>query len=83
MNIVFCGMRTCGHALCKITEDLIFTDPYYQAPQNRWTSSWLDATAARFREDLDRLFGRPARREACVSSARCCWKRRRSVRSAT
>jgi 5-methylthioribose kinase len=45
----FCG----NHALCKITEDLIFTDPYYQAEQNRWTSPWLDATAAAFREDLD------------------------------
>ncbi|MDP9136937.1 MAG: phosphotransferase, partial [Pseudomonadota bacterium] len=40
-------------ALCKITEDLIFTDPYFQAEQNRWTSPWLDATAASFREDLD------------------------------
>jgi 5-methylthioribose kinase len=42
-----------NHALCKITEDLIFTDPYRVAEQNRWTSPWLDATAARFREDLD------------------------------
>jgi 5-methylthioribose kinase len=42
-----------NHALCKITEDLIFTDPYRQAEQNRWTSPWLDATAAGFREDLD------------------------------
>src|SRR5258708_3809648 len=42
-----------NHALCKITEDLIFTDPYRQAEQNRWTSPWLDATAAAIREDLD------------------------------
>src|SRR5262245_18377266 len=42
-----------NHALCKITEDLIFTDPYREAEQNRWTSPWLDATAARLREDLD------------------------------
>jgi 5-methylthioribose kinase len=42
-----------NHALCKITEDLIFTDPYFQAEQNRWTSPWLDATAAGFREDFD------------------------------
>lgn len=42
-----------NHALCKITEDLIFTDPYRVAEQNRWTSPWLDATAASFREDLD------------------------------
>jgi 5-methylthioribose kinase len=42
-----------NHALCRITEDLIFTDPYREAEQNRWTSPWLDATAARFRQDLD------------------------------
>jgi 5-methylthioribose kinase len=42
-----------NHALCKITEDLIFTDPYRVAELNRWTQPWLDATAARFREDLD------------------------------
>jgi 5-methylthioribose kinase len=46
---VFCG----NHALCKITEDLIFTDPYRQAEQNHWTSPWLDRTAAAFRKDLD------------------------------
>lgn len=42
-----------NHALCKITEDLIFTDPYRVAEQNRWTSPWLDGTAAEIREDLD------------------------------
>jgi 5-methylthioribose kinase len=42
-----------NHALCKITEDLIFTDPYRIAEQNRWTHPWLDATAARFREDFE------------------------------
>jgi 5-methylthioribose kinase len=42
-----------NHALCRITEDLIFTDPYRVAEQNRWTAPWLDATAARFRRDLD------------------------------
>ena len=42
-----------NHALCKITEDLIFTDPYRVAEQNRWTSPYLDATAAEFREDLE------------------------------
>ena len=42
-----------NHALCKITEDLIFTDPYREAEQNRWTSPYLDAMAADFREDLD------------------------------
>ncbi|QPF88185.1 S-methyl-5-thioribose kinase [Bradyrhizobium genosp. L] len=42
-----------NHALCKITEDLIFTDPYRIAEQNRWTAPWLDQTAAAFRDDLD------------------------------
>ena len=42
-----------NHALCKITEDLIFTDPYRVAEQNRWTQPWLDGTAAAFRDDLD------------------------------
>jgi 5-methylthioribose kinase len=42
-----------NHALCKISEDLIFTDPYRVAEQNRWTQPWLNATAARFRDDLD------------------------------
>jgi 5-methylthioribose kinase len=42
-----------NHALCKITEDLIFTDPYREAEQNRWTSPYLDAIAADFRDDLD------------------------------
>jgi 5-methylthioribose kinase len=42
-----------NHALCKITEDLIFTDPYCEAEQNRWTQPYLDATAAEFREDME------------------------------
>ncbi|WP_316175525.1 MULTISPECIES: S-methyl-5-thioribose kinase [unclassified Bradyrhizobium] len=42
-----------NHALCKITEDLIFTDPYRVAEQNRWTTPWLDLTAADIRADLD------------------------------
>ena len=42
-----------NHALCKITEDLIFTDPYRVAEQNRWTEPHLDPLAAEFRRDLD------------------------------
>ncbi|MCA0434161.1 MAG: S-methyl-5-thioribose kinase [Proteobacteria bacterium] len=38
-------------ALCKITEDLIFTDPYRIAELNRWTKPWLDGHAAAFRSD--------------------------------
>ncbi|MCB1380894.1 MAG: S-methyl-5-thioribose kinase [Alphaproteobacteria bacterium] len=40
-------------ALCKITEDLIFTDPYRVADLNRWTSPQLDGFARRWREDDD------------------------------
>jgi 5-methylthioribose kinase len=40
-------------AMCKITEDLIFTEPYHQASNNRWTSPQLDSIAAEVREDGD------------------------------
>ncbi len=38
--------------LWKITEDLIFTDPYRIAALNRWTSPQLDADAQAVREDI-------------------------------
>ena len=37
--------------LCKITEDLIFTDPYRVAETNRWTTPQLDAIARDFASD--------------------------------
>jgi 5-methylthioribose kinase len=37
--------------LCKITEDLIFTDPYREAPHNRHTTPQLDGLARSLRED--------------------------------
>jgi 5-methylthioribose kinase len=37
--------------LCKITEDLVFTDPYREAPHNRHTTPQLDSLARAFRED--------------------------------
>lgn len=37
--------------LCRITEDLVFTDPYRIAELNRWTSPQLDGMAAAFRAD--------------------------------
>ena len=39
--------------LCKITEDLIFTDPYRVHERNRWTSPQLDGIAAAFRQDAE------------------------------
>jgi 5-methylthioribose kinase len=42
----------CGNTeLCKITEDLIFTDPYRLHERNRWTTPQLDGIAAEFRSD--------------------------------
>ncbi|MEM6615995.1 MAG: S-methyl-5-thioribose kinase [Pseudomonadota bacterium] len=40
-------------ALCKITEDLIFTEPYMIADNNRWTTPYLDPYAQSFRTDND------------------------------
>jgi 5-methylthioribose kinase len=38
--------------LCKITEDLIFTEPYMVHERNRWTSPQLDGIAGEFRRDV-------------------------------
>jgi 5-methylthioribose kinase len=38
-------------ALCRITSDLVFADPYRDAARNRWTTPQLDAIAAEFRGD--------------------------------
>lgn len=38
-------------ALCKITEDLVFTDPYREAPLNRWTRPHLDEQKQAFERD--------------------------------
>jgi 5-methylthioribose kinase len=46
---IFCA----NTELCRITEDLVFTDPYRQAKLNRWTSPELDEVAADFRRDTD------------------------------
>ena len=44
---LFCG----NTALCKLTEDVIFTEPYTVHDNNRWTSPQLDDLAAAFRAD--------------------------------
>jgi 5-methylthioribose kinase len=38
-------------AMCKITEDLVFTDPYREEPLNRWNRPWLDAHKQAFERD--------------------------------
>ncbi len=37
--------------LCRVTEDLVFTDPYREAPLNRWNSPALDAAVREVRAD--------------------------------
>lgn len=45
------GEFCANHVLCKITEDVIFTEPYMEHPNNRWTSPQLDGYAERWRGD--------------------------------
>jgi 5-methylthioribose kinase len=40
-------------ALCDITENLVFTDPYFEAKLNRHTSPQLDGIVAELRADVD------------------------------
>jgi 5-methylthioribose kinase len=40
-----------NHALCRVTEDLVFTDPYREAPLNRWTRPYLDDVVDALRGD--------------------------------
>ena len=45
------SMFSLNTELCRITEDLVFTDPYRIAELNRWTTPQLDDIAAKFCED--------------------------------
>jgi 5-methylthioribose kinase len=40
-------------ALCRITEDLVFTDPYRPHSRNRWTSPQLDVVKRDFERDTE------------------------------
>ena len=40
-------------ALCAITENLVFTDPYFDAEMNRHTTPQLDVAVAQLRNDYD------------------------------
>lgn len=39
--------------ICRLTEQVIFTDPYYSAPVNRHTSPQLDDLAHAFQHDVE------------------------------
>ncbi len=64
-NAIFCD----NDELCKITEDLVFTDPYRIADLNRWTSPQLDDLAARFRSDAALKVSVQALKEAFMGRA--------------
>jgi 5-methylthioribose kinase len=38
-------------AMCKITEDLVFDEPYFNAPMNRHTTPQLDDISSKFKAD--------------------------------
>lgn len=44
-----------NHELCKITEDLIFTEPYFDAERNNWTTPELDEDVFRVWKDEEMI----------------------------
>jgi 5-methylthioribose kinase len=56
-------------ALCKITEDLVFTDPYREAPLNRWNRPYLDAQKQAFERDAALKVAAQARKYQFLTSA--------------
>lgn len=44
----------CGNVeLCRLTEQVVFSDPYKVSQYNRWTSPYLDQDAEAVRADND------------------------------
>lgn len=42
----------CGNVeMCRLTEQVVFSDPYRESPFNRWTSPYLDDEAESIRRD--------------------------------
>ena len=55
--------------LCRITEDLVFTDPYREAPLNRWTRPHLDADKRAFEKDSVLKIAAQARKYQFLTAA--------------
>ncbi len=55
--------------LCRITEDLVFTDPYREAPLNRWTRPHLDADKRAFEKDSALKIAAQARKYQFLTAA--------------
>ena len=56
-------------ALCDITESLVFTDPYFDAPMNRHTTPQLDEQVASLRKDTQAKLAAQAMKQAFCSRA--------------
>jgi 5-methylthioribose kinase len=56
-------------AMCKITEDLVFTDPYREEPLNRWNRPWLDAHKRAFERDAALKTAAQARKYQFLTSS--------------
>jgi hypothetical protein len=61
-------------AMCRLTEQVVFSDPYRAAPVNRHTSPQLDAEAAALRADAPAKTAAAALkvRRCILSAERCC-----------
>lgn len=50
--IFYAVAEFCGNVeLCRLTEQVVFSDPYKISQHNRWTSPYLDLDAEAVRED--------------------------------
>ena len=59
--------------LCDITENLVFTDPYYEAKLNRHTSPQLDGIVAELRADRDlKVEAQRLKHMFAAKPRRCC-----------
>ena len=58
-------------AMCKITEDLIFDEPYFEAPLNRHTAPGLNACALEFRRDIELKLAVQAMKWRFLNHAEC------------
>ncbi|MFK7996615.1 MAG: S-methyl-5-thioribose kinase [Granulosicoccus sp.] len=56
-------------ALCDITESLVFTDPFFDAPMNRHTSPQLDSQVEQLRSDIDAKLAAQRMKQAFCSCA--------------
>ena len=55
--------------LCRITEDLVFTDPYREAPLNRWNRPYLDPDKRAFEADSALKIAAQARKYQFLTAA--------------